>query len=165
MTDPARPLRPLRLAFMLVAILAFVGAVPAVAVAQGNKVHCDVIEIHASTGTEAKIPDELKPLAKKLKKPPFSAWNVFKVLSRASKDLDSLKPMQLKLSLGQASLLVRGITQGAKKARIQLSITVDDQNGKRVLDTKVNADAGDYLVVGRSLGESEGHLLALTCKP
>ena len=151
------------LGLVAVAAVALV-VLPRPAAAQ-NKVSCEVIEIHASTGTAPKIPDELKPLAKKLKKPPFSAWNVFKVLSRASKTIENLKSVQLKLSMGQASLLVRDIKPGAKKARIGLTVTVDDQKGKRVLDTKVNADAGDYLVVGRSLGESAGHLLALTCRP
>ena len=157
---------PARLAaFSFAALFAAFAVAGSPAAAENNKVTCDVIEIHASTAAAPKIPDELKPLSKKLKKPPFSAWNNFKVLSRASKDIENLKSVQLKLSMGQASLLVRDLKQGAKKLRVALTVTVDDQNGKRVLDTKVNADAGDYLVVGRSLGESEGHLLALTCRP
>jgi len=130
-----------------------------------TKVTCDILEINASKGDKAAVPTELKHLEKKLKKPPFSSWNVFKLLSRASKEIFQLKAESIKLTMGQATVLFRDLDQGAKKTRVALTVTTEDQKGKRIADTKVNIDAGDYIVIGRTLPNDEGHLLALTCKP
>jgi hypothetical protein len=126
---------------------------------------CDFIEIHAASGKEPSIPAELKPLEKKLKKPPFSSWNVFKQLSRTAKTIAQNKAETIKLTMGQATVLLSDVDKGAKKTRFKLTVTMDDQNGKRVADAKVTLDAGDYIVLGRNLPNDEGHLLAATCKP
>jgi hypothetical protein len=77
-----------------------------------------------------------------------------------------MKASSLTLVHGKAGLLLREVTaRDKKKPRVQLGITLDDADGKRVLDSKVNVDAGDYLVVGRSLRGGKGQLVALTCKP
>jgi hypothetical protein len=150
---------------VLVFALAAVVSAPAPAAAQpASKIGCDFLEITASTSAEGKIPSELKPLEKKLKKPPFSSWNTFKLLSRASRSLELLKADTLKLTMGQATVLFRDADQRGKKSKIALTVTIDDEHGKRVVDTKVSVIAGDYLVLGRSLPNNEGHLLAMTCK-
>jgi hypothetical protein len=130
-----------------------------------DKVSCELLEINASKGTEASVPADLKPLAKKLKKPPFSSWNVFKLLSRTTRDLIQLKAQTVTLTLGQATVLFRDVERRGDKARIALTVTTEDENGKRLADTKVNIDSGDYIVLGRTLPNDEGHLLAVTCKP
>ena len=128
------------------------------------KVTCDVLEISATSGAEAKIPPELKPLEKKLKRKPFSSWNVFTVLSKATKEIERLKADDVKLTKGKATVLFRDLDKGTKKNRIALTVTTEDENGKRIADTKVNIDAGDYIVMARTLANDDGHLLALTCK-
>lgn len=131
-----------------------------------NPVACTVVEIEASTTDAPAIGPELRPLEKKLKKPPFSSWNTFKQLGSHAVTLEPMKASTLTLVHGKAQLLLREVTaKGQKKARISLGINVDDADGKRVVDTKVNVDAGDYLVVGRSLKNNRGHLIAMNCKP
>lgn len=129
-------------------------------------VSCAVVEIEATTSDAPSIGAELRPLEKKLKKPPFSSWNTFKQLGSHAVTLETMKSSTLTLTHGKAQLLLREVTtRGQKKTRISLGIAVDDAEGKRVLDSKVAVDAGDYLVVGRSLKGNRGHLLAMNCKP
>jgi hypothetical protein len=156
----------MKLACAATVIAAVIVAFAVPASADPVKVNCDFLEITASKTAEAKIPPELKPLEKKLKKPPFSSWNTFKLQSRASKALEQLKAETIKLTIGSASILFRDIDQRPnKKPRVALTVTMDDQKGKRVVDTKVNVVSSDYLVIGRSLANDDGHLLAMTCKP
>jgi hypothetical protein len=148
------------LAFALAAVVA--GAPPAHA--EGAKVACELLEISATSADKPSIAADLKPLEKKLKKKPFSSWNVFKLLSRPAKELEQNKPETLALTKGKATVLFRDVTAGAKKTRVALTVTTEDENGKRIADTKVNIDSGDYIVIGRTLANDDGHLLALTCK-
>ena len=62
-------------------------------------------------------------------------------------------------------MLFRDLDTSGKKVRISLTLTTEDEKGKRLADTKVNIDSGDYIVIGRTLANDDGHLLALTCKP
>ncbi|HVK78601.1 MAG TPA: hypothetical protein VM734_35120 [Kofleriaceae bacterium] len=128
---------------------------------------CTVLEIEASSAASPSIDPELRPFEKKLKKPPFSSWNTFKRLGSHALTLQPMKAGELTLVHGKASLILRDVTAGnGKKQRVSLGIQLDDDEGKRVLDTKVGVDAGDWLVVGRSLkGEdSRGQIVALSCK-
>jgi len=130
------------------------------------KVSCDVLEIEASSGPKPSVDPDLRALQKKLSKPPFSSWNVFKRLGSYQLALEAMKAGHLKLIHGEAEIILRDVTgAGGKKARVSLGITLDDASGKRVLDSKVAVDAGDYIVVGRSLKGNKGHLVALSCKP
>jgi hypothetical protein len=43
-----------------------------------------------------------------------------------------------------------------QKPRVTLGITLDDAEGKRVFDSKVAVDGGDYLVVARSMRGGKG---------
>lgn len=136
------------------------------AVAEADPVACSVLEIEASTSAAPAVDPELRPLEKKLKKPPFSSWNTFKRLGSHAVSLEPMKATTLTLVHGKAGLLLREVTaRDKKKARVALGITLDDADGKRVLDSKVAVDAGDFLVVGRSLRGGNGQLVALTCKP
>jgi hypothetical protein len=154
-------------ALLTTSALAFVAlAVTAPAAYADAPVSCAVVEIEASTGDAPSMAAELRPLEKKLKKPPFSSWNTFKQLGSHAVTLEPMKSSTLTLTHGKAQLLLREVVaKNPKKTRISLGINVDDADGKRVLDSKVAVDAGDYLVVGRSLKGGRGHLIAMNCKP
>jgi hypothetical protein len=146
-----------------IAVLLSIAAAPA-ASADGN-VTCTVIEIEASTADAPSMDGALAPLEKKLRKPPFSSWNSFKQLGSQALTLEPMKPGTTGLVHGKATLLLRELTtDGGKKPRVSLGVTLDDAAGKRVLDSKVAVDAGDYLVVGRSLPAGKGQLVALNCR-
>jgi hypothetical protein len=121
---------------------------------------CTIFEIAATTGNPGAVDPDLKPLEKKLKKPPFSGWNTFHVQSRHDESLQKSKPEALQLKSGKASVMLRDRTD----TRVLLEITVDDAAGKRVLTTKPDVPPGDWLVLGTNANNSDGHLLALTCK-
>jgi hypothetical protein len=127
-----------------------------------KKVGCDFVEVVATTTAKPSMDGDLVGLEKKLKKPPFSSWNTFKVLSRVSKSLLLLKAETVPLTKGSITVLLRDVSDAAKP-RLGLTVTIDDTEGKRVMDTKVNVDAGESFVVGRSLANNEGHVLAISC--
>ncbi|MBP9085887.1 MAG: hypothetical protein KBG15_07195 [Kofleriaceae bacterium] len=129
------------------------------------KADCEFVEISATTSPTPKIDSELASIEKKLKKPPFSSWNTFKQLTRVARPLLQLKSESVKLSTGSVSVLLREVTGlGGKRPRLALSVTMDDADGKRVMDTKVNVDAGEFFLIGRSLANNAGHVLALSCR-
>jgi len=122
---------------------------------------CNYIEIAATKSDKAAMDPELKPLEKKLKKAPFSAWNTFKKLSAGTVSLTKNKQESIRLKHGSASLMLRDRTE----KRVELTITKDDEKGKRVLEAKPALKVADYLIVGGPGGSDDaGHMLALTCK-
>src|SRR6185312_3558153 len=124
-----------------------------------DKSDCDYLEISASSGKEPAIDGDLKPLEKKLKKPPFSSWNTFHTLASGHVSLAKLKAESLKLKSGQASLLLRDRTE----KRLELTIQIDNAEGKRVIDNKQSVNGGEWLLFGQNVGDN-GHILALTCR-
>jgi hypothetical protein len=145
-------------------ICGLLAALTAPALAE-DSVDCGFLEIRASTSDKGRISPELKVLEKKLKRPPFSSWNTFDLLSNSQRALPMLKAQTLKLTEGQATVLFRESTEGKKKRRLALTVTMDDKEGKRVVDIKVNVDSDDYVVVGRSVDNGKnGHILALSCR-
>ena len=154
------------LLFTAIMAIVLVGARERSASAQSQTATCSFLEIAATNADPGSIDPALKAIEKKLKRPPFTSWNTFKLLGKASKELALLKAEVVTMTQGQASVLFRQSSKASnKKERFELSITVDDQNGKRVVDTKTSVDAGDYILIGRSLPNNDGHFLALTCKP
>jgi hypothetical protein len=122
---------------------------------------CNFIEITASKADKPSMDGDLKPLEKKFKKAPFSAWNVFKKLMSGSVSLTKNKPEALRLKQGSASLMLRDRTE----KRVELTVTMDDAKGKRVLEAKPKVTAGDWLMLGGpGDANDDGHILALTCK-
>ena len=122
---------------------------------------CGFIEISASKADKPAMDGDLKPLEKKFKKAPFSAWNVFKKLASGSVSLTKNKPETLTLKQGKASVMLRDRTD----KRIELTVTMDNAAGKRVLEAKPAFKAGDWLMVGEPGGANDdGHILAVTCK-
>src|SRR4051794_30177940 len=122
---------------------------------------CEFLEISAKVGDKPAIDAELSPVEKKLKKPPFSTWNQFKLLSRLQKPLAKKKAEPIPLKIGSATATLVEIVD---KSKVRLTITMDDHKGKQVANNTATVEAGDYLIYVHSLPNNEGHLLSLTCK-
>lgn len=122
---------------------------------------CSFMEIAATKTDKPAVDSELKPLEKKFKKAPFSAWNNFKKLSTGTASLTKNKPETLRLKQGSASLMLRDRSE----KRVELTVTMDDAAGKRVLEAKPAFKAGDWLMLGGpGAANDDGHILAVTCK-
>jgi hypothetical protein len=122
---------------------------------------CEFLEISAKAADKPAIDAELKPLEKKLKKPPLSTWSRFKLLSRSQKVLSKKKPEAIGLKVGSATATLVEIVD---KSKVRLTITIDDAKGKHVVDNTTTAEAGDWVIVVHELAGNEGHLLSVTCK-
>jgi len=122
---------------------------------------CEFLEISAKVGDKPAIDAELAPVEKKLKKPPFSTWNQFKLLSRSHKSLakKKIEPVSLKIGAATATLV-----EIVDKSKVRLTITMDDDKGKQVANNTTTVEAGDYMIYVHPLANNEGHLLSLTCK-
>ncbi|MFT3693051.1 MAG: hypothetical protein QM831_07910 [Kofleriaceae bacterium] len=128
-------------------------------VASADDATCEYVEISATTTKTPAVDPDLKALDKKLKKPPFASWNTFHKLSGGPVNLTKLKADTLKLAQGGASVLLRDRTD----KRVELTVTIDGADGKRVLDNKQGLAVGDWAVWGHNV-KDDGHILALTCK-
>src|SRR3954463_7203744 len=145
--------------FALAGLFVLALAQPALA---GGDAECSYVEISATNAKDAKdaaIDGELKPLEKKLKKPPFTSWNVFHTLANGHVTTAKNKAESLKLKQGAASLLLRDRTD----KRLELTIQIDGSDGKRVIDNKQGANAGEGLLFVHNVGDN-GHIVALMCK-
>lgn len=125
---------------------------------------CQILEIRASNEAGG-IDKALEPLAKKLKKPPFSAWKTFGLLKKHDRSVAKMKSVDLDLVPGgKLSLLYREKSAGAKP-RLRLSFTLDDKSGKRLFNGTVNLDVGDYtLIGGEPLDGDATYILGVACK-
>jgi len=144
-------------------------AIPVIAVAGPRPVQagndgaeCSYIEVAATKSDKPSIDPELKPLEKKLEKGPLSAWNTFKKLSNGAVTLGKNKPETMKLKQGAASMMLRD----RSAQRVELTVTMDNAKGKRVLEAKPAFKTGDWLILGEPGDDKDdtGHVLALTCK-
>ncbi len=124
-----------------------------------DKAECAFLEFSATTGPAPLVDSDLKPLEKKLKRPPFASWNTFKLLTKLDKTLQKQKPETLTLKSGTAGVILRDRSD----KRVNLGLTVDGADGKRILDTKPDVSTGDWLVIGTN-AKDDGHFLALMCK-
>ena len=142
----------------LLAAVVVTGALAAPAFA--GDAECTYVEISATNGKDASLDPALKPLEKKLKKPPFTAWNTFKQLASGSASLTKNKSEAIKLKEGASSLMLRDRTD----KRLELTVTMDGPDGKRVLEAKPAFKAGDWLLLVGTNAKDDGHILGLTCK-
>jgi hypothetical protein len=126
---------------------------------------CQILEIKASNDGDGVDP-ALRPLARKLKKPPFSSWKAFKLLKQHARSVERMKALNLGLVTGsKLALLFRGASGGqASKTRLRLTFTLDDKNGKRKLDGTINLDSGDYSLIGGDTFEGGTYIVAVSCK-
>jgi hypothetical protein len=162
-------MRRLAITGLTAALLVAVAGRVAPAHAQGGRVTCEVFEVEAETTPDGKIAPELTKLASKLKKPPFSAWNTFKLIKKHDQPLELKKPAEVALAPGgKMTLLLRErVDEKGKKTRLRISMTMDDRNGKRTLDYTSVYDSGDVTLIG---GEplpdrpKSTYVLGVTCK-
>lgn len=147
---------------VLVAALIATPAFAGPAKAPDVSASCDFVEISAKQGDKPSIEGELTPMEKKLKKPPFSAWNQFKLLSRTQKSLTKKKVEPIGLKLGAATATLVEIVDQSK---VRLTVTMDDDKGKHVVNTTTTTvEAGDYVIFVHELAGNEGHLLSVKCR-
>lgn len=146
-------MRSLLLAALTVAAL----ATPAFA----GDANCDFVEIAATNVKDAAAIDpELKVVEKKLRKAPFTAWNNFKKLSSGTIALSKNKVETLKLKQGSSSVMLRD----RSPKRVELTVTMDNAGGKRILDAKPAFKAGDWLLLVGTNAKDDGHILGITCR-
>jgi hypothetical protein len=151
---------------VLFAFAAGAGAAHAQANAPAGTADCQIFEIKASNDGDGVDP-QLKPLARKLKKPPFSSWKAFKLLKKHDKTVEKMKALNLSLVTGsKLTLLFRGASGSQdNKTRLRLTFTLDDKSGKRKLDGTINLDSGDYSLIGGDTIEGGGtYIVAVSCK-
>jgi hypothetical protein len=122
---------------------------------------CDFLEASAKAGDKPGIDGELKPLEKKLKKPPFSTWNQFKLLSHSQKVLAKKKAEPISLKVGSATATLIEIVD---KSKVRITVTMDDAKGRQVASNTATVEAGDYVIYVNTPAGNEGHLLSVTCK-
>ena len=144
----------------LAAAMMFIGGMALATSARAEAPTCTLYEIAASRADKPSIDPSLAPLASKLKRPPLSSWNVFAMLTKVSGAFEVMQSKTFKLKRSTANIVLREV-QVTGKTRYSFSVAVDDETGKRVVDTKYSIDAGDYVVIGRSVGTDEGLLLAI----
>jgi hypothetical protein len=150
-----------RLAGLVLAAAALVALVAAPRLARADvTADCDFLEISARSGDKPAIDGELKPLEKKLKKPPFATWNQFKLLSHSQKTLPKKKVEPISLKVGSATATLVEIVD---KSKVRLTVTMDDAKGKQLSNT-TTVEAGDYVIYVNTPAPNEGHLLSVTCK-
>lgn len=143
----------------LLAAVVLTGAIAQPAFA--GDAECTYIEIAATNAKDKpSIDPALKPLEKKLKKPPFTAWNSFKQLQSGTASLTKNKAESIKLKEGASSLMLRDRSE----KRVELTVTMDGSDGKRVLEAKPAFKAGDWLLLVGTNAKDDGHILGLTCK-
>ncbi len=133
----------------------------------GETLGCEIFEIKA-TNEGDKIDPQLKPLEKKLTRPPFSSWKAFEVLKKHNESVSRMKKLALKLVPGsQMELLFLDLLrESGKKDRLRLEFTLDDSSGKRAAKATIAVDVGDfYAVVGDPLSGGGHYILAVACVP
>ena len=122
---------------------------------------CDFLEISAKAVDKPAIDGDLKPLEKKLKRPPFGSWNQFKLLGHTQKALAKKKQDPIPLKTGSATATLVEIVD---KSKVRLTVMMTDAKGKEVVNNTATVEAGDYLIYGHPLPGNEGHLLSVSCK-
>src|SRR5215467_9365618 len=125
------------------AVAIAVAAVPALAAPAKDAradvtASCEFLEISAKTGDKPAIDAELTRVEKKLKKPPFSTWNQFKLLSHSQKSLAKKKTEPIGLKIGSATATLVEIVD---KSKVRLTISMDDEKGKQVANNTTTVEA------------------------
>ena len=133
-----------------------------------QQVDCAVYEMAASSG-KPNVDPALRPLQKKLKKPPFSSWTSFKLLKKHDEQAVRMKALVLPLYTGsKLSLLYRDTSSSqGKKVRLRVTYTLDDKNGKRKLNSTLNLDSGDFSLIGGDwdkLQDGATYIVAVSCR-
>lgn len=136
------------------------GQAPPPADKEAPSVTCVFVEVAATSAKEPSMDPELEDLKKKLSKPPFTSWNVFKLQHKEQRVLAVKKAETIKLKLGSLDAKFLG-TANTNEVRLSISF---DVNNKNIVNTTAVIKKSQYFVHGHSLPDNSGHLVALTCK-
>ncbi|HEU0032420.1 MAG TPA: hypothetical protein VFQ53_17430 [Kofleriaceae bacterium] len=128
---------------------------------QANQVEvgCDFIEIVATSGKDASVDGELKPLEKRLKR--LKNWNQFKQASKTTKTLATKKPEKLKLKNFTATAT---LVEVVNKSQVRLNLELEDGKGKVVANQTQLVSAADWVITAYVQTNGDGYLLAASCK-
>jgi hypothetical protein len=133
-----------------------------------QQVDCAIYEMAASDDGKPDVDPALRPLQRKLKKPPFSSWTSFKLLKKHDLQAIKMKALVLPLFTGsKLSLLYRDQSADpGKKVRLRVTFTLDDKNGKRKLNSTLNLDSGDFSLIGgdSKLQDGATYIVAVSCR-
>ncbi|MDD5306931.1 MAG: hypothetical protein PHU25_06370 [Deltaproteobacteria bacterium] len=131
---------------MCAAMIALFGTVARVEA--GEQVKCELLTIEASSGGQG-IDAALAAHAAILRKPPFSAFNTFRLLKRQDYDLTPLTPVVLTLpqALG-GSLLYNRMEEG----RFNLTLTINRQGGAPVIINTKASPGRPFFAAGFETG-------------
>lgn len=155
------------LSFSVFAFLSFfagAGVAAPDAAARAVAARCTATEIVATNDGKG-IDPKLERFRAKLTKPPFSAWNSFRLLGEPGVTTEKDKPATVKLATGGALTLVlkdKMVVQGGKP-RLRYGLDIDSKAGKRTVSTVVVFDSGDHVLIAGEPFEKGTYILALSC--
>ena len=132
--------------------------------ASAQSAQCAVTEIVATNDKQGFDP-RLERLRGKLSKPPFSAWDTFRLMGDSAAPAEKSRPTAVKLASGGTMTLVfkdKLVTQGGKP-RLRFGIDKDSKEGKRTLSTVVVFDSGDAILFSGEPYGNGTYILALSC--
>jgi hypothetical protein len=118
---------------------------------------CDIVEVWGTSAkpeVDAAIPQGLKGRLSKLKQ-----WSSYKLLTNTNKTFEKKKAAKIALSKGSTTITLIEIVD---KSKIRLEIDFAAAKGES--KQKSLFDAGDWMSVGVTQPNGDGHLLAWTCK-
>lgn len=155
--------------------LALLGATAGTALAQNQKgkpapaaplvASCTLTEILGTTEKKG-IDPKLKKLEAKLTKPPFTAWDTFRLLGEPTAKAEKDKPTTVSLATkGKLTLLLKDkLESRGGKARLRMGIDIDDKNGKRAVSTVMVFGTGEvhFPFVGEPFDKGV-YILAIAC--
>ena len=131
--------------------------------AQEPSAQCSVLEVqatHEKKGTDPKL-DRFKS---KLAKPPFSAYDTFKLLKEQSVTVERQKPASVPLTNGKLTLLFKEkMAASGGKFRLRFEVDLDSKEGRRVASSVVTFDSGDGFTIGGEEKEGAAYVVALSC--
>jgi hypothetical protein len=145
-------------------MLAAAALAPAPAAAQEDDAQCDVTEIRASNekaGVDGKLDKEK---AKLFGKPPFSAFDSFKVLGEQTVGLVRQKMKAVKLVNGNLTLTLKDKTVVQDgKPRLRIDVRLEDAKGNPLASPIYTGNSGDSLALAGTAYQGGTYVLILTC--
>jgi hypothetical protein len=133
--------------------------------AQGEAdAQCLVTEVRASNEKAGIDPKLDKEKAKLFAKPPFSAFDSFKVLGEQAVPLERQKMKPVKLVNGNLTLTLKDKTiVQAGKPRLRIDVRLEDAKGAPLASPIYSGNSGDSLALAGTSYQGGTYVLVLTC--
>jgi hypothetical protein len=125
---------------------------------------CQVTELRASNDKTGIDPKLDKEKAKLFAKPPFSAFDSFKVLGEQTVAIERQKMKSTKLVNGNLTLTLKDktVVQGGKP-RLRIDLRLEDAKGTPLASPIYSGPSGDSLALAGTAYEGGTYVLVLTC--